>query len=459
MIYEVSNLNNNKIIETIDVENLTESETKLLNIKKKYKKFSYIEKCIFKISKKLCSICNLDFDEKNIEFWFKKNNNQGFHVDCDEENKKNDLINYKYPLITSILYLVDHEDPTVITDISMDCYKYKKFDMNNTIDIIYPKKSTLLIFNGKNFHSALNLNNIIKNNRYLIAINIWGKTYPKIPIYKSIYKTYSKTKIKFSYKKSKLNDINNHYITNNILNRENFDDLLYKNNATFLKEYIKHKNIYTNTKLLTKIPNVDEDILTFLEHSKNKLLDEQINELKYNDKIELNRFYIKCYSKSFISRDMCEYIINESEKYACESNNGWTTARHTKYPTTDIPITNINSIASIASWLFKDLSLFIHRTYNITDKYNLNFNDVFIVKYEYIENKQKSLEFHTDGSLLSFQILLNDKFSGGGTIFSDGTYLTPEIGDLHIHPGKMKHAGVPITSGKRYLIVGFIQII
>lgn len=70
------------------------------------------------------------------------------------------------------------------------------------------------------------------------------------------------------------------------------------------------------------------------------------------------------------------------------------------------------------------------------------------------------LELHKDGSFLSFNILLShpDDFEGGGTYFDDGLTMTPEQGGLTIHSSKIKHSGLPITKGIRYLLVGFVNI-
>lgn len=50
------------------------------------------------------------------------------------------------------------------------------------------------------------------------------------------------------------------------------------------------------------------------------------------------------------------------------------------------------------------------------DKHDLCLLDAFIVKYD--AERQNHLQLHTDASLLSFNILLNDgsEFDGGGTL-------------------------------------------
>ena len=88
----------------------------------------------------------------------------------------------------------------------------------------------------------------------------------------------------------------------------------------------------------------------------------------------------------------------------------------------------------------------------------INIQDLFVVKYK--DNDQNHLDMHHDGSFLSFNILLSDtqEFEGGGTYFDDGLTGHLEQGDILIHSSRIKHAGLPITKGTRYLLVGFLNI-
>jgi predicted 2-oxoglutarate/Fe(II)-dependent dioxygenase YbiX len=107
---------------------------------------------------------------------------------------------------------------------------------------------------------------------------------------------------------------------------------------------------------------------------------------------------------------------------------------------------------------FRTISIKIKNSYNLSDDIKINFVDVFVVKYKF--NEQNYLEIHKDGSFLSFNILLSNPndFDGGGTYFDDGLIMKPDQGDLIIHSSKIKHSGLPITKGTRYLLVGFINL-
>lgn len=79
---------------------------------------------------------------------------------------------------------------------------------------------------------------------------------------------------------------------------------------------------------------------------------------------------------------------------------------------------------------------------------------------------------HRDGSLLSFNVLLcsESEFQGGGTFLphllqqeeahcaahTDGTVHILQ-GEACVHSGSALHAGAPITSGLRMVLVGFVE--
>ena len=90
---------------------------------------------------------------------------------------------------------------------------------------------------------------------------------------------------------------------------------------------------------------------------------------------------------------------------------------------------------------------------------HLEIIDLFYLRYSAAPGEQRGLSLHRDGSLFSFNVLLNEPsdFEGGGTHF-EPSGLTVQLarGAAVAHSGTVEHAGVPITSGERYLLVGFI---
>ena len=125
------------------------------------------------------------------------------------------------------------------------------------------------------------------------------------------------------------------------------------------------------------------------------------------------------------------------------------------------------------------------------DVEDMTFLDLFCASYEGEENDRESkmndsdkdrntmdrLDFHRDGSLLSFTVLLSppNEFKGGGTIFDalvdvatpddsgsilqpPGVIQPPQAGYVTLHSGKLLHGGHLVTAGQRIVLVGFVDV-
>lgn len=74
---------------------------------------------------------------------------------------------------------------------------------------------------------------------------------------------------------------------------------------------------------------------------------------------------------------------------------------------------------------------------------------------------QSFLPPHSDNAHLSLTVALNPRsaFDGGGTRFeSTGLVISPEAGHVVCFPGSLRHAGHPITRGRRYVIAAFLWV-
>lgn len=86
------------------------------------------------------------------------------------------------------------------------------------------------------------------------------------------------------------------------------------------------------------------------------------------------------------------------------------------------------------------------------------FDDVFVVKYDAGADGQRDLLRHVDGGDVSFMLALSPRnaYDAGGTDFDvleEPLHL--EQGDLTLFHADLYHAGIPISRGVRYLLVGF----
>ena len=185
---------------------------------------------------------------------------------------------------------------------------------------------------------------------------------------------------------------------------------------------------------------------------------------------------------------------------ACEETaserGGWTTTRHHRHPTQDLPVSLLlatSTSESIYDLVAKTVLPAVAALYGRPPEV-LSIDDLFVVKYSYSANGGQnfsSLESHVDGSAFSFNALLSapGDFDGGGTTFSHlgmseaflkeggarrqesasgsgserinvtaGTTLhLPLRGDALVHRGDLRHAGALITRGERFALVGFIR--
>ena len=104
------------------------SKTHLLDLNKA--KYTLIEKYVYDTAMFHFKRMNINYtDGYFVEFWCKNKarDTSKLHFDCDESLKKKFI--YKYPILSSVTYLNKNTDtPTIITDVDLDCYKYKKLD-------------------------------------------------------------------------------------------------------------------------------------------------------------------------------------------------------------------------------------------------------------------------------------------------------------------------------------------
>ena len=160
-----------------------------------------------------------------------------------------------------------------------------------------------------------------------------------------------------------------------------------------------------------------------------------------------------------LTRDECNRIVAEAESRALEIQ--WTTNRHGNYPTTDLPLIELPETLE-----FLQVAL-VERIYPLLtaqfgtflpDPSKLRVADGFVVKYD-AQGGQKELKPHRDGSVLSFNIALNQSsdFEGGGTWFASlNDAIRLEQGELVSHASGILHGGHGITRGKRYIMVAFV---
>jgi hypothetical protein len=440
------------------------SNTHLLDFTKK--KYSILEKYVHDIAifhVKRMGIMSLE--NHYIEFWVKDKSTYGLHVDCDESIKN---ITYKYPLLSCITYLNDNQSkPTIITNIDMECYKYKRFEKQTEIFFSFPVKNKQITFDGRNFHGCTSICDDSNDERFIIALNIWNVKPNNIEYFNADLCTgterseISNDTILVSTTACEL-EINKQGVSDDIINYDFFNDILY--NIKDIKTCYRFKEFTTANIQTSFILTLDKNINERKKEDQlkkvygNRIIEDYNRILNSKNDITYNRFIQRFIYKGIYTQDICRFIINECELHA-KNNDGWTTKRHSVYPTTDLPVEAVTSICGIIFQTLETILDKIKLSYELTNSgINFDIKDLFVVKYS--DNGQNSLDMHHDGSFISFGILLSDvnNFEGGGTYFEDGLTTRLDQGDILIHSGLIKHSGLKVTKGTRYILVGFVNI-
>ena len=153
------------------------------------------------------------------------------------------------------------------------------------------------------------------------------------------------------------------------------------------------------------------------------------------------------------TEDFCKDIIDIANKL-----NDWKVDRHENYPTTDMLVDTLGLSDTLREVYKEHLLPIVKHLYHFnSDVVN---DETFIAKYESTKtDNQSSLGLHTDKSIFSIIVSLNDDFEGGGTSFPRQKIerIVPPAGNALIFPGRLTHphAGHPISKGERYLMVSF----
>ena len=99
--------------------------------------------------------------------------------------------------------------------------------------------------------------------------------------------------------------------------------------------------------------------------------------------------------------------------------------------------------------------------HNTKKRLALDDREPHMVKYDVTKKERQKLDMHTDKSEWTFLISLSTgcgmDFEGGGTYFEclDST-VHVQRGHALVFPGRLRHCGQRISSGLRFLLVGFL---
>eukprot|EP01062_Namystynia_karyoxenos_P070673 TRINITY_DN6603_c0_g1_i1.p1 TRINITY_DN6603_c0_g1~~TRINITY_DN6603_c0_g1_i1.p1 ORF type:complete len:451 (+),score=84.78 TRINITY_DN6603_c0_g1_i1:40-1392(+) len=168
-----------------------------------------------------------------------------------------------------------------------------------------------------------------------------------------------------------------------------------------------------------------------------------------------------------LSDAQCDAIKAEAEEVSARI--GWLTSR------ADAPVRQRLSqlprtTALVAELFSRRVAPALARHYDVPQS-ALFLRDGFVIRYTAPseaapgptedEEHIAGLDLHADSDMLTFNCYLSDPadFGGGGTFVKYyGSVLHGDRGEALLHAGKLLHAGVPISHGTRYQLVGQVEV-
>ena len=146
----------------------------------------------------------------------------------------------------------------------------------------------------------------------------------------------------------------------------------------------------------------------------------------------------------FMSKDMCENMISLAEEKTFNIMEG------DKVPSQDLRLREIGLWKSLEKHWMKTVYDIVHEYWYPCHMYGLR--DAFIIKYEM--DKQRSLRLHTDASLVTGSVKLNDDYEGGLLEFPRQGISNKDvpIGKCLLFPGQVTHGhtSTELLSGIKY---------
>ena len=457
--------------------------------------FNLIEKYVYDIAQFHLKRLNIEFD-KNIciEFWFKSRNVYGstIHTDSDDYSVKTKKLSKK-PFLSCLTYLDNNNDPTIITNIDNNAYKFKNLD-DNTLCFSFPVKMKHIVFNGgKYYHCEGNVfDDTDKHERCLLIIDFWYNHVPKNlqyydskihAIYNEKYNKYIKndylknddTLLYFNNENQNIKKIG---LTDLFLNNNIFEEILYKkdsnvfkkfrdvfnghdlyNNNTIILHKIEEKNakescklepMKFNTELFKNSYEIDDVTQKEVETDTTKQPCEQRPPIKLNNSLS------KHVVGKFLEKNVCSLIIKEMNDYI-DKNNNW-----------DIINMNNENIFTInLDKLPKTLHYIIQNVFDlysnsINEKYvkekTLNFNDIFITKYNECSNY---FNFHNSMTTITSYIFLNNTniiMGACNDLDTNDELLITHEGDMIMHISDNTNNVIKHMDNVGYFLVFYIDL-
>jgi len=337
--------------------------------------------------------------------------------------KKNE-ITFKYPTLSCMVFLTDSELPFVMTEIDIDNYKYKEFKNQDTLNVIFPKKNTHVVFNGNTCNGFIIPKDINTENQInAMLINVWStvdtETENNKPI--KIENTMTHEFIPLNKQITWTND----FLTYNMLN-----------NLLYMKKYT-HKDMKPILELYNKDNMENWYIITKSEINLKKNETFTNTPTKNNGQYNLNNRFLQRFTiKKILSPNTCEWLINTATKndtklfhdqsYICMMEN--------------------SELNSFTRTMLETVCDEVNKSYNINNQNNENNTKIEIInvllsKYDNNTTNNNGLKMYSKNTNhhITIEIMLssledeNNNSKEGQLMFEDGLSVILNQGDMVIY--------------------------
>ena len=403
--------------------------------------FTNIENFVYQVSIFHFKERNLEFDENkyNIEF--------SIENECDKFKNDYNKTNKSHPLFSIVTFMDNECNPMIVTNIDMDCYKYKEIQDENTFICFKPTKNSQIVFDSSKYYGFYKMN---ENKCNFFKINIWENCENfenDIPKYSSnqpceLYEiAISLLEMDVPSETIIYKNMINLFLYEDYEKIESFDNIInkYSENSKIIFNNIV-KDFIDITFLQDKYPDIADELYPFINKN---------TEISFD--CHTNRFCKNKIIQNMLSKDVCYWIINECENFQ------WEESKYVNYPTY-LSIEKMPAILNFLLFVSNFWLVEIKKLYNC-ENINLNINDLFVSKYT---KESISEVMNPDGSFLSLNIYLNSNvdYMNGEICFNDNDQkIMIQQGDVLIYNGKKLRTKGCVNDGAKYVLVFMLDII
>jgi len=409
---------------------------------------SELESTIYNIAK--CSLLErgiyINRSIHSIEFLFSNDSSNKFTNEYDRRKKT-------YPILSTITTLGQSNSCIVFTNIDMESYKYKEIPQENVFFLCKSKENLTIIFDGSRYYSKLSFDESSACEDNYLKINIWEFQQTEIEGY-ACDATFVNSS---NYKVINVTDFGEYTIYNdNILLK-----MLYNNKNENEKKKIQNiLTIHENSVIKVEAKNAETHNYDELYKKYGEIASDLFPFINSNNIINTNRFYNNKILLNTLSKDVCYWIINESEKL-----NNWKDSPYLNYG----KYLNIEKLPAVSNFILFSANFYVmqlSKSYDLDEKLVFNISDIFVTKYDV--SIGVTTDKKPDDSHFTMIIQLNDDsdYDGGEITIVAPTQdcasenqIRLKQGDMFVYNNNKLRTNGGVTKGEKYTLVFFINML